>query len=73
MLVSRILRSPLLKQLNYHHIFSKVQTAPPDQVFGMVVAFANDTDPRKINLGLGAYKDERLEPVVLKVVRKAEE
>ena len=70
MLASKILSSPLIKQLRYNHIFSKVKTAPPDQVFGMVIAFANDTDPRKINLGLGAYKDLKLDPVVLNVVRK---
>ena len=57
MFASRLFASPLLKQIRYSHIFSKVRTAPPDQVFGMVIAFANDTDPRKINLGLGAYKN----------------
>ena len=59
-----------MKQIRYNHIFSNVKMAPPDQVFGMVIAFANDTDPRKINLGLGAYKNLKLEPVVLNVVRK---
>ena len=54
----RLLGSSLYRQARFStNIFSKVKTAPPDQVFGMVIAFANDTDPRKINLGLGAYKN----------------
>lgn len=43
--------------LRYSHVFSKVATAPPDDVFGMVIAFANDSHPQKVNLGLGAYKN----------------
>lgn len=44
--------------------------APPDPVLGINVAFANDTDSRKVNLGVGAYRDDNLKPVVFSVVRK---
>jgi hypothetical protein len=57
MRLSRIAQNDLLRKIRYSHIFSKVEIAPPDQVFGMVIAFNNDTDARKINLGLGAYKN----------------
>lgn len=46
--------------------------APPDPVLGIQVAYNNDTDPRKVNLGVGAYRDDDLKPVVFKVVRKIE-
>lgn len=62
----------LLTRICYNHVFSKVKQAPPDKVFGMVIAFDNDKHPKKVNLGLGAYKNLKLEPVVLDVVRKVE-
>ncbi|TFY78785.1 hypothetical protein EWM64_g5223 [Hericium alpestre] len=36
-------------------------------------AFKADKDPRKINLGVGAYRDENGKPYVLSAVKKAEE
>lgn len=47
--------------------------APPDPVLGISVAYANDTDPKKVNLGVGAYRDDDLKPVVFSVVRKIQE
>ena len=38
----------------------------------MTEAFKADKDPRKINLGVGAYRDENGKPYVLTSVRKAE-
>ena len=40
---------------------------------GVTEAFKADTDSRKINLGVGAYRDENGKPYVLPSVRKAEE
>ena len=39
---------------------------------GVTEAFKADKDPRKINLGVGAYRDENGKPYVLTSVRKAE-
>lgn len=47
--------------------------APPDPIIGINTAYANDIDSRKINLGVGAYRDDDLKPVVFKVVRQVEE
>lgn len=47
--------------------------APPDPILGINIAYANDTDSRKVNLGVGAYRDDNLKPVVFSVVRKVEE
>ena len=47
--------------------------APTDPVLGINIAYANDNDPKKVNLGVGAYRDDNLKPVVFKVVRKIEQ
>ncbi|KAG8849711.1 aspartate transaminase aat1 [Tulasnella sp. 330] len=40
---------------------------------GVTEAFKADKDPKKINLGVGAYRDENGKPYVLPSVKKAEE
>jgi aspartate/tyrosine/aromatic aminotransferase len=37
---------------------------------GVTEAFKRDQDPKKINLGVGAYRDENGKPYVLPSVRK---
>ena len=38
----------------------------------MWARFKNDTDPRKINLGIDAYRTEEGKPYILDVVKEAE-
>lgn len=52
---------------------SGVEMAPPDPILGVTEAFKRDQDPQKLNLGVGAYRTEELQPYVLEVVQKAEE
>ena len=52
--------------------WANVPQGPPDAIFGLVEAFKADSNPNKINLGVGAYRDDQGKPVVLNVVRKAE-
>ena len=54
-------------------MLENVEQAPPDLVLGITEAFKADTDPNKLNLGVGAYRTEELQPYVLGVVRTAEE
>lgn len=56
----------------YASRWSHVEKAPEDPILGVSVAFNKDTDPRKINLGVGAYRDDNGKPFVLQSVRKAE-
>ena len=42
-------------------------------MLGITEAFKADKDPRKINLGVGAYRDENGKPYVLTSVKKAEQ
>jgi len=41
-----------------------------DIILGLNDAFKNDADPRKVNLGVGAFRNDRGEPVVLNIVRE---
>lgn len=52
--------------------FEGVTMAPPDPILGVSEAFKADTDEKKLNLGVGAYRTEELQPYVLNVVKKAE-
>jgi len=53
--------------------WSAVPAGPPDPILGVTEAFKADKDSRKINLGVGAYRDENGKPYVLNSVKKAEE
>ncbi|EDW78085.1 uncharacterized protein Dwil_GK24813 [Drosophila willistoni] len=52
--------------------FTEVQMGPPDAILGVTEAFKKDTNPKKINLGAGAYRDDNTKPYVLPSVREAE-
>mmetsp|Transcript_1719 Transcript_1719/g.5144 ORF Transcript_1719/g.5144 Transcript_1719/m.5144 type:complete len:409 (-) Transcript_1719:99-1325(-) len=54
-------------------LFEHVSVAPVDPILGTTQAFNADTDPRKINLGVGAYRTEEGKPLVLNVIREAED
>ncbi|MEM7248595.1 MAG: aromatic amino acid transaminase [Acidobacteriota bacterium] len=52
--------------------FNDTELVPPDPILGLTVAFLEDERPNKVNLGVGAYRTDGLEPFVLDCVRKAE-
>lgn len=54
-------------------VFEHVQQAPEDPILGVTVAYNKDPSPLKVNLGVGAYRTEEGKPLVLDVVRKAEQ
>ncbi|KAF7287630.1 aspartate aminotransferase, mitochondrial-like [Rhynchophorus ferrugineus] len=49
-----------------------VELGPPDAIFGLTEAWKKDTNPKKINLGVGAYRDDNGNPFLLPSVKKAE-
>ena len=51
--------------------FEGVPMAPPDPILGVSEAFKADKNDLKLNLGVGAYRTEELQPYVLNVVKKA--
>ncbi|KAM3419750.1 Aspartate aminotransferase [Cercospora zeina] len=50
-----------------------VPLAPEDPLFGLMAAYRRDTDSKKIDLGIGAYRDDSAKPWVLPVVKQADE
>ncbi|KAG6458386.1 hypothetical protein O3G_MSEX010833 [Manduca sexta] len=52
--------------------FQVVEQGPPIEVFLLNKLFTDDTYQNKVNLGVGAYRDENGKPWVLPVVRKME-
>jgi len=54
-------------------VWSKVPAGPPDPILGITEAFKKDQDPKKINLGVGAYRDKDGKPYVLPSVLAAED
>ena len=47
-----------------------VPKAPEDPMFGLMAAYRRDEDPKKVDLGIGAYRDDHAKPWVLPVVKK---
>jgi aspartate aminotransferase len=47
-----------------------VEMAPPDPILGVTEAFKADKSSDKLNLGVGAYRTDELQPYVLNVVKK---
>ncbi|TFY79023.1 hypothetical protein EWM64_g4995 [Hericium alpestre] len=50
--------------------WDEVPLAPPDSIFKLTAAYKADPFPQKVNLGVGAYRDDDDKPWVLPVVRK---
>lgn len=56
----------------YVSFLKKVKRVPPDPIFGLQQAFMEDSRSQKINLGIGSYKNEALQPQIFTSVKKAE-
>ena len=53
-------------------LFDGVELAPRDPILGITEAFAADTRPNKVNLGVGVYCDDAGKIPVLQAIREAE-
>ncbi len=54
-------------------MFETFTPAPPDAILGLTEAFKKDPHPKKVNLGVGVYKDAKGSTPVLDSVKRAEE
>jgi len=59
------------KRLGSH--WAKLPLAPADKILGLNEMFNHDSNPTKVNLGVGAYRDESGKPLVLGSVKKAKD
>lgn len=55
--------------INFSYFFT---FQPPTVIFDLTNRFRADNHATKLNLGVGAYRDAQLKPVVFSSVRKAE-
>lgn len=53
-------------------MLESLKAIPPDPILGVLAAFAKDTNPRKIDLGIGVYRDEEGNTPLLNSVIEAE-
>jgi aromatic-amino-acid transaminase len=53
-------------------LFGAVELAPRDPILGVSEAFVADTNPNKVNLGVGVYCDDNGKVPLLECVRRAE-
>lgn len=51
-------------------IFADLALAPADAIFALTASYKADTFKDKVNLGVGAYRDDDGKPYVLPVVHK---
>lgn len=52
--------------------FTEVKELPPDPLFGLKARFVADTRSDKVDLGIGAYRDNNGKPWILPAVKQAE-
>lgn len=50
----------------------EVKTSPPDALFALMARYKEDQFPKKVDLGVGAYRDNSGKPWILPSVRKAD-
>ncbi len=53
-------------------MLEKFIMAPPDPILGLTEAFLKDSNPNKINLGVGVYKDNLNKTPIFNTVKKVE-
>ena len=54
-------------------MWKNIKAAPEDSILGLTEAFKKESNPRKVNLGVGVYKDDSGNTPILQCVKKAEE
>ncbi|GAB2223101.1 hypothetical protein Droror1_Dr00017238 [Drosera rotundifolia] len=68
-----VLHASVTSGFDADSVFAHVARAPEDPILGVTVAYNRDPSPVKLNLGVGAYRTEEGKPLVLNVVRRAEQ
>lgn len=53
-------------------LFASIEMAPRDPILGITEAYNADQNPKKVNLGVGVYYDDKGKVPLLECVRKAE-
>jgi aspartate aminotransferase len=54
-------------------MFQSLSALPADPILGLMATYRADTNPKKIDLGIGVYKDESGHTPVMTAIKKAED
>ena len=54
-------------------MLERLERLPVDPILGLMAAFRGDADPRKVDLGVGVYRDDRGNTPVVRAVAQAEQ
>jgi len=54
-------------------MLERLERLPTDPILGLMAAFRADQDPRKVDLGVGVYRDEHGNTPIVAAVRRAEQ
>ncbi|GJQ67244.1 putative aspartate aminotransferase [Trypoxylus dichotomus] len=73
-LITRLckLSIPIYVPLRRQSFWSKIPLGPPDPIYGLTEAYKICKNPKRVNLAIGTYQDDKGKPYVLKCVKKAE-
>ncbi|SHF47601.1 aromatic-amino-acid transaminase [Modicisalibacter ilicicola DSM 19980] len=53
-------------------MFEQIERVPGDAILGLIEAFNKDTNPQKVDLGVGVYRDARGNTPIMRAVKEAE-
>ncbi|HBJ27179.1 aminotransferase class I/II-fold pyridoxal phosphate-dependent enzyme, partial [Cobetia sp.] len=53
-------------------MFEQIARVPGDAILGLIEAFNKDTNPQKVDLGVGVYRDANGNTPVMRAVKQAE-
>lgn len=65
----QLIQTHLTQNKTSNDVFSHVKPAPPDPIFGIAMAYKADKNPNKVDVCVGAYRDDNGKPYVFQVVR----
>ncbi|NVJ61286.1 MAG: aspartate/tyrosine/aromatic aminotransferase [Gammaproteobacteria bacterium] len=54
-------------------MFDRLPELPADSLLGLISMFRDDTNPKKVDLGVGVYRDEAGHTAIMKAVQKAQQ
>src|SRR5215469_5865972 len=54
------------------HMFERLEPVIPDPILALMAAYRADPDPRKVDLGVGVYRDQHGQTPIFAAVRQAE-
>lgn len=53
-------------------MFDQLEVLPADPLLGLITLYNNDTNPKKVDLGVGVYRDEEGHTAIMQAIQNAE-